>query len=130
MRNVLSEHRSRLQIRGEKCYYQSITENIKFGLALKALREARGWSACDLSTRAGLANYTVSRIETGKVNLDFSTAIVLTEQLGVTLDSLASTAATLPPELLEQEMQLARAREDMKTIRQKTRALLRGGGAR
>lgn len=103
-----------------------MTENIKFGLALKALREARGWSACDLSKRAGLADYTVSRIETGKLNLDFSTAVMLAGQLGVTLDSLASSAAKLPSALIEQEAQLARAREDIKELRRKTRVLRQG----
>jgi transcriptional regulator with XRE-family HTH domain len=103
-----------------------MTETIKFGLALKALREARGWSACDLSTRAGLADYTVSRIETGKLKLDFSTAIALTEQLGVTLDLFASTAATLPSPLIEQEMQIVQARAEVKKLRRKTRILLQG----
>lgn len=106
-----------------------MTENIKFCLALRVLREARGWTAGELSQRAGMANYTVSRLETGKLSLDFATAVVLAGQLGVSLDSLAAAAATLPAALLEQETQLAQARKGMKALRKETRTLRQGLGA-
>ena len=106
-----------------------MTENIKYGIALKTLREARGLSARELSECAGLPDYVVSRVETGKLNLDFSTAVALTGQLGVSLDLLASTAATLPSTLLEHEAQLAQARKETKELRRKSRALRLGGEA-
>lgn len=100
-----------------------MTESIKYALALKALREARGLGARELSVLAGLPDYTVSRIETGKLGLDFITAYKLTQPLGVTLDTLASTANALPAELVAQELALVEARNGVHKLRQKTKQL-------
>lgn len=98
-------------------------KHIKWGLALKVLRESRSLSALELSEKAGLPSYTVSRIETGKLNLDFITAIILARQLDVSLDLIASTANNLPPELLEQEIKLIETRKEIKELRTKTKNL-------
>lgn len=65
----------------------------------------------------------MSRIETGKLGLDFATAVILTKQLDISLDLLASTANNLPAELLEQERKLIQARKDIKDLQNKTQEI-------
>lgn len=102
-----------------------MTETIKFALAIKILRESRGLSASELSIRAGLAPYIVSRLERGKLNLDFLTAMSLAKELDISLELLAETAKNLPPELLEQETKLIQAREEIKKLKNESKVILK-----
>lgn len=94
-----------------------MTEDIIYALAIRTLREARGLSASKLSRLAGLPDYTVSRIETGKLSLDFATAVALANELNISLNTIVSTAIALPPELIEKERQVASAKSELKTLR-------------
>lgn len=97
--------------------------SIKYALALKALREERGLTALELSMQAGVSSYKVSRIETGKLGLDFITAYKLSQPLGVTLNTWALAADALPCAVLEQELALIQARAGVKKLRERVRQL-------
>lgn len=102
------------------------TKNIEYSLALRSLREQQGMSAVELSKRAALPDYTVSRLENGRLNLDFATAAALMRTLGVSLDYFEATASTLPPAIIAHEQHLQHARQAVNALNQKARYLRRG----
>lgn len=101
-------------------------KTIEYSLALKSLREKQAMSAIELSKRADLPDYTVSRIENGRLNLDFATAAALMHALGVSLDSFEETASSLPSALITHELHLQQARQAVTALNQKARYLRRG----
>lgn len=93
-------------------------EQLTLGLAIRALREARDISAKDLSLKAGLPEYTVSRIENGKLRLDFATAFELSFAMGTTLDELANTAKSFTsPDIVEKKEELKEVQAQLKALR-------------
>jgi transcriptional regulator with XRE-family HTH domain len=92
-------------------------EQLTLGLAVRALREASRLSAKELSIKAGLPDYTVSRIENGKMRLDFATGLALTSAMGVTMDRLAEVAKSFPTTLVTEKT------EELKEVRAKLKAL-------
>lgn len=54
-----------------------------FGGRLKALREGAGFTQADLAERAGLNSFTVSKIEQGLRDPNWTTAMKLAAALGV-----------------------------------------------
>lgn len=91
-------------------------DQLTLGLAVRALREAKQFSAKDLSISAGLPEYAVSRIETGKIRLDFAAAFEISRALGVTLDELADVAERLSPSVRDKKEELEGVRAQLKAI--------------
>lgn len=91
-------------------------EQHTLGLAVKALREAKGFSAKELSIKAGLPEYAVSRIENGKVRLDFATAFELSSAMDVTMDELANVAKKFAPAIIERTEELKEVRAQLKAL--------------
>jgi len=60
----------------------------KFAKHLKKLREDKGYSLRELASRSGLEYSQVQRIESGKVNLAFTTVIALADGLDITPSEL------------------------------------------
>jgi transcriptional regulator with XRE-family HTH domain len=60
----------------------------KFGRRLTELREQKGLTIRDLARQSGLDARQIGRIETGKVNLLFSTILALARGLGVSPEEL------------------------------------------
>lgn len=91
----------------------------EIALAIKVLRERKGLTAKELSEQAGLPSYAVSRIDGGKLRLDFLTAARLAPFLGVTLAEMARTAQTHDPELLGAWRELHSTRSRAAALRAK-----------
>lgn len=92
-------------------------EQLTLGLAIKALRENKKLSAKELSLSAGLPEYVVSRIENGKLRLDFATAYALSSAMGVTMDELANVARSLAPSrIIEKTEELKEVRAQLKAL--------------
>lgn len=66
------------------------------GPRLRAARTARGWTLDELATRAGMSVSTLSRLESGKRQATLELLLPLTRLLGVSVESLLSTAAPDP----------------------------------
>jgi transcriptional regulator with XRE-family HTH domain len=64
-------------------------DKLAIGIGLSVLRKRHGLSAKQLSTMAGLPDYTVSRIETGKLTLMFIMAEKLLSVMHESHDELA-----------------------------------------
>jgi transcriptional regulator with XRE-family HTH domain len=47
--------------------HDAAMDRFRFGRAVRALRQRRGWRQVDLATRSGLSQSVVSRIELGQV---------------------------------------------------------------
>ena len=60
----------------------------KFGRRLTELREQKELTIRELAHRSGLDARQISRIETGKVNLLFSTILALARGLGISPEEL------------------------------------------
>jgi len=54
----------------------------KFGLRLKQLREAKGWTQLDMHYESGLDPSYISRIERGAVNPGLTSIIAFAKALG------------------------------------------------
>jgi len=62
--------------------------HVIFGMRVKRLREARGWSQRELGRRAGTSTpSTACRVENGK-SFDFDTGVALARALGTGIDAL------------------------------------------
>lgn len=93
-------------------------EKIALGLAVRSLREKKQMSAKELSLAAGLPDYTVSRIETGKTTLDFSSARKVTAALGVTMTELAAEVDKISPQpRFAQSAELEAVKARLKALR-------------
>ncbi|SDP46057.1 DNA-binding transcriptional regulator, XRE family [Mucilaginibacter sp. OK268] len=60
----------------------SILKN-NFGLHIKKIREAKGFSLLEVDRRCDLDESNISKIENGKVNIQLSTIFELAKGLGV-----------------------------------------------
>jgi transcriptional regulator with XRE-family HTH domain len=56
----------------------------RFGGHLTALREAKNVTVQELAAATGLTSHTLRRIEAGKVDILFSTVVVLSKALQIT----------------------------------------------
>lgn len=56
-----------------------------FGAAVRAERNARGWSQADLAARAGVGRPWLSELETGKRTAELGRALSVLSALGVAL---------------------------------------------
>ncbi len=59
------------------------------GLAIKELREARGWTQEELASNAGTTVGTISRVEAAKNAPAWATVMQIIDALGVSLTELA-----------------------------------------
>ncbi len=66
-----------------------------FGAAIRAARNARGWTQAELGRRAGLVTHHVSKIETGDTDPKLSTVLALLAALE--LDALLAPRALDDP---------------------------------
>lgn len=68
-----------------------------FGRGVMAVREARGISLLALSEECGLAASTLSHIEYEKGGVTLTTAIIISQKLGVSVDKLIEIGEKTPP---------------------------------
>lgn len=68
-----------------------------FGRGVMAVREARGISLLELSEECGLAASTLSHIEYEKGGVTLTTAIIISQKLGVSVDKLIEIGEKTPP---------------------------------
>jgi transcriptional regulator with XRE-family HTH domain len=66
------------------------------GAAVKAFREARGWTLSETSQRTGLTISTLSKIENNRVSLNFEKLSRLSAGLGIDIASLLDQRAAAP----------------------------------
>ncbi|AKH43220.1 transcriptional regulator with XRE-family HTH domain [Altererythrobacter atlanticus] len=64
------------------------------GEALRAIRAERGWTLADVHERTGLAVSTLSKLETGKVELNYTKLMKLSAGLGVDIAQLVQAPET------------------------------------
>jgi transcriptional regulator with XRE-family HTH domain len=62
------------------------------GAALKALRNQRGWTLAEVSSRTGLPVSTLSKIENERISLNYDKLALLSASLGVDISELFSPA--------------------------------------
>lgn len=91
-------------------------EQLRIRLALKHLRNQHNLTAKELSTRAGLPVYLVSRLESGKTQLDFLTAMKLAAAMCVSLDDIARVGLALPADELAKGAEIAKLRRRLKEL--------------
>ncbi|MGA2455582.1 MAG: helix-turn-helix transcriptional regulator [Solirubrobacteraceae bacterium] len=65
---------------------------VKFGAALRTVREQQGLSQADLSAGSGLHRTTVARIEDGRAEPRFDTLMALRRGLGVPMADVLELA--------------------------------------
>ena len=58
------------------------------GARLRAARHARGWTLDELARRASVSPSTLSRLESGKRQINLELLVPLTRQLGIRIDDL------------------------------------------
>ena len=63
-----------------------------FGRAVRAERERQGYSATDLALAVGVRVATISDLERGVKSPSLGLAVLVCDQLGVTIDSLRPAA--------------------------------------
>ena len=88
----------------------------QIGLAVKAARTAAQVKSKDLADKAGITPSTLSKIEKGTQNLDFATAIAITESLNISIDDLASLAKKMGPissKITIKHKELAKSLQDL-----------------
>lgn len=69
-----------------------------YAVALRRLREWKGWSQTDFGDRVGLTKSTISKPETGKQTLDANTLDRCLEASGVTLSAFHRLCETIEQE--------------------------------
>jgi len=62
------------------------------GKRLRSMREKNGWRLADVAKRTGISVGTLSKLENGKTDLNFTTANKLAEGLGIPVTDLTSSA--------------------------------------
>lgn len=75
-----------------------------------AVREARGISLLELSEECGLAASTLSHIEYEKGGVTLTTAIIISQKLGVGIDKLIEIGEKTPPKKAARQVELPRRR--------------------
>ncbi len=63
-------------------------ELLRLGARLRELRDERGWTLEQTAERAGLHPVSLSRVETGSVNVTVATLVAVTRALGVEIVAL------------------------------------------
>lgn len=63
-------------------------ELLRLGGQLRALREAKGWTLEQAAEKAGVHAVSLSRVETGSVNVTIATLVAVTRALGVSMADL------------------------------------------
>ncbi len=63
-------------------------ELVRIGARLRALRDECGWTLEQTAERASLHPVSLSRVETGSVNVTIATLVAVTRALGVELVAL------------------------------------------
>lgn len=67
-------------------------ELTQIGFAVRTARQAARMSATELASAVALTPAALSKIENGRQNLDFKTAVSITRVLKISLDDLATLA--------------------------------------
>lgn len=73
---------------------QSLRERV--GAQLRALRQERGWSLADAMEQTGIPRSTLSRIENGKLPLNYEKLVALSRGFGVDLSSMFTGESAQP----------------------------------
>lgn len=68
----------------------------RLGARLRALRLERGWSLADATQHTGIPRSTLSRIENGKLSLNYEKLVGLSHSFGVDLSNLFGAEAATP----------------------------------
>jgi len=68
----------------------------RLGAQLRSLRLSRGWSLADATRHTGIARSTLSRIENGKLSLNYEKLVSLSHGFGVDFSALFGGEATEP----------------------------------
>lgn len=71
-----------------------------FGIALRELRQNRGWSLQELASRSGLSKTFLSRLETGDRQASIAAVLTLARIFGVSLASMFETQVATDPCLI------------------------------
>jgi transcriptional regulator with XRE-family HTH domain len=70
---------------------------VDLGSRVRAARRARGWRQQDLAEAAGVARYTVVKLERGKLaDVNYKTLVSILEALGLELRVAETSASGLP----------------------------------
>jgi transcriptional regulator with XRE-family HTH domain len=69
-----------------------------FGIRLRALREARGWTAQRLAEASGCHLMTISKLERGVQEPAWPLVLALAKALGVSVEAFVETPASPDPE--------------------------------
>ena len=93
-------------------------KSLSIGLAIKAIREAKKMTGKELGELVDVKHYDISRIETGKVRLDFTTATKIAAALHVTLDMIHQQSLKLEVQLESKNTSLSEVTEAKKHLRQ------------
>lgn len=75
-----------------------VATSLAFGRGITVARKARGISQMALGEECGLASSTLSHIECGKGGATLTTAIIISQRLGVGIDKLIAIGEKTPPE--------------------------------
>ena len=78
-----------------------------FGSALRELRQNRGWSLQELSSRSGLSKTFLSRLETGDRQASIAAVLTLARIFGVSLASMFETQVATDPCLIVRANEVA-----------------------
>ena len=92
--------------------------SLSIGLAIKAIREAKKMTGKELGQLVGVEHYDISRIETGKVRLDFRMATKIAAALHVTLDMIHQQSLKLEVHLASKNTSLAEVTEAKKQLKE------------
>jgi transcriptional regulator with XRE-family HTH domain len=81
--------------------------SLSIGLAIRTLRKRKGVTGKELGDHVGLKHYDISRIENGKVRLDFMSATKIASALGVSLDQIREQSEKLDRKLASRNITLS-----------------------
>ena len=105
-------------------------KNVAVGLAIRKLRKQRQLPAKELASTVGMADYKLSRIESGESGLSFPEAIQVASALRISMSEFADLVEKIQPQPEMTEMIDVKARfkklqkmilEDTQEIRMKHR---------
>lgn len=93
-------------------------ELTQIGFAVRTARQAAHMSAKELASAVSLTPAALSKIETGRQNLDFKTAISIAHALKIRLDDLAILAEKVSDASLESDNVKRELASRLKTLQQ------------